>query len=84
MESIDKIDDLIALRTENQRLIALLELHRIDWWASAVSDPEMPLVICDPVQPTLNPGERAALFRQLFPGRVDVYPIPKGRHRARV
>lgn len=75
MESKDKIDDLIALRTENQRLIALLELHRIDWRAPAVSEPEMPLVICDPVQSTLNASERVALFRRLFRGRTDVYPI---------
>ncbi len=75
MESEDKIDDLIALRIENQRLIALLELHRIDWRAPAVSEPDMPLVICDTVQSTLNASERVALFRRLFQGRIDVYPI---------
>ena len=75
MESEDKIDDLIALRIENQRLIALLELHRIDWRAPAVSEPDMPLVICDTVQSTLNASERVALFRRLFQGRIDVYSI---------
>jgi len=75
VKSKNKIDDLIALRTENQRLIALLELHRIDWHTPAAAAPDIPLGICDPVQSTLNASERVALFRRLFRGRTDVYPI---------
>lgn len=79
MDSKETVAELNALRIENQRLITLLESHGIDWHVPIVAEPEpepeMPLGICDHVQSTLNAGERVALFRRLFRGRNDVYPI---------
>lgn len=77
MDSKETVAELNALRTENQRLITLLESHGIDWHVIVVKEPEpeMPIGICDSVQSTLNAGERVALFRRFFRGRNDVYPI---------
>ena len=56
------------LRAENARLVALLESHGIEWRKSSTVD----------VQPTpsgLNADQKVALFRRLFRGRTDVYPV---------
>ena len=60
-----------ALQAENARLIALLESHGIEW--------RLPL---EPVPPVveqessrLSTDEKVALFRRLFRGRTDVYPV---------
>jgi superfamily II DNA or RNA helicase len=61
------------LRAENARLIALLEAHGIQWRVSPESLPER-----SPA-PTSSSGlgtsEKVALFRRLFQGRTDVYPV---------
>ena len=64
-------DPLAELQTENARLIALLERRGIDWRAPPV------LTQPDPVMETsrLSTEEKVALFRQLFQGRKDVYPV---------
>ena len=66
-------DELIGLRAENARLIALLESHGIDsrrqpapTTASATPPPE-PL--------NLSTAEKVALLRRLFRGRTDVHPV---------
>lgn len=63
-------DTLAALRAENARLIALLEARGIDWRVppelSAPSEVEAS---------KLSTEEKVALFRRLFRGRTDVYPI---------
>ncbi len=62
-------DELSALRAENARLIALLESHGIDWRPPA---PASSL----PAEPSrLSTDEKVALFRRLFRGRTDVFPI---------
>lgn len=62
-------DALIALRAENARLIALLESHGIDWRPPSKQT-------TSPAEPSsLSPEQKVALFRQLFRGRTDVYPI---------
>ena len=60
-----------ALRTENRRLIALLESHGIAW--RAVRSPTAPSPAAAP-QP-LSSAEKVALFRRLFRGRTDAYPV---------
>lgn len=65
------LDELAALQAENARLIALLEAHGIEW--------------CQPSEPqrtareqetsSLSTAEKVALFRRLFRGRDDVYPV---------
>lgn len=56
------------LRAENARLIGLLEAHGIAWQA-----PERTLKPSTTL--SLTTDEKVALFRQLFRGRTDVYPI---------
>ena len=62
-------DDLLSkLQAENARLIALLESHGIEWRPSNASPPS--------TEPSkLSTGDKVALFRRLFRGRTDVYPV---------
>lgn len=69
-------DPVTALKTENARLIALLEDHGIEWRLppEPVQNEPTPPVL-EPEPSRLSPGEKVALFRRLFRGRTDVYPI---------
>jgi superfamily II DNA or RNA helicase len=62
-------DQLTALQLENARLISLLESHGIEWhlWPP----PARPA----PELSRLTTDEKVALFRRLFRGRTDVYPV---------
>ncbi|WP_374415995.1 TOTE conflict system archaeo-eukaryotic primase domain-containing protein [Ectopseudomonas oleovorans] len=69
-------DDLLEhLRADNARLISLLESHGIEW---RLPD-EPPLV--EPTSPpplissSLDTDAKLALFRGLFRGRADVFPV---------
>lgn len=64
-------DTLAALQAENARLIALLESHGIEWPLPS------PLVaaVREPEPSRLSTAEKVALFRRLFRGRTDVYPV---------
>ncbi|WP_077034709.1 DEAD/DEAH box helicase family protein [Pelomonas sp. KK5] len=62
-------DELAALQVENARLTALLKAHGIEWRAPHSPAP----VVSEPVR--LSTDEKVALFRRLFRGRMDVYPI---------
>jgi superfamily II DNA or RNA helicase len=64
-------DPLAALQAENERLAALLDSHRIDWRQPAVPQPSTG----EAESTNLSAGEKVALFRRLFRGRVDVYPV---------
>jgi hypothetical protein len=66
-------DELKSLRAENARLIALLESHEIDWR----QDPAPTVLSASPpTEPSnLSTAEKVALFRRLFRGRTDVYPV---------
>ena len=61
-------DELARLRSENARLVALLDAHGIDWRAPSPGTLES-----EPLR--LNTDEKIALFRRLFRGRTDVYPV---------
>jgi len=63
------IDDRATLRAENARLIALLEANGIEWRLSRELAPP------DPDLTRLSTDKKVALFRRLFRGRADVYPI---------
>lgn len=61
-------DELAKLRAENDRLAALLDAHGIEWRVAEIA----------PVAPGLSPlstEQKLALFRRLFRGRSDVYPV---------
>jgi len=74
MVSMPDAKALVDLQAENQRLIKLLEAHNIEWRirpapaAVIASAPE-------PTQSNLNTDEKVAVFRRLFRGRTDVYPV---------
>ena len=70
-----------ALQAENERLVALLESHGIEW-----RTPSFPDARPDSVEPAaeelpdlqrsgLSTADKVALFRRLFRGRTDVYPV---------
>ena len=62
---------LSKLQAENARLISLLESHGIDWRAPQ----PVVLVAQEPEPSRLSTAEKVALFRRLFRGRTDVYPV---------
>jgi len=64
-------NELEALQAENARLIALLEAHGIDWRL-----PQPAAAVAQEPEPSmLSTAEKVTLFRRLFRGRTDVYPI---------
>ena len=68
---MNDVPELAALRTENARLVALLEFHGIEWRQPQPAAP----VAHEPEPSRLSTAEKVALFRRLFRGRTDVYPI---------
>jgi superfamily II DNA or RNA helicase len=66
-------NEIENLRAENQRLKALLEQHGIRWDAPEPTAQPEPAE-AHPESP-LSPQEKVALFRSLFRGREDVYPV---------
>jgi superfamily II DNA or RNA helicase len=64
-------DSLAALQAENARLVALLDLHKIDWRVPTTP----PSLIASSEPSRLKTDEKVALFRRLFQGRTDAYPI---------
>ncbi|WP_109476690.1 DEAD/DEAH box helicase family protein [Paraburkholderia sp. C35] len=64
-------DELEQLRAENARLRALLDAHGIDS-RPPLPTPSIPLQ-AEPSR--LNTDEKVALFRRLFQGRIDSFPI---------
>ncbi|GAB2893603.1 DEAD/DEAH box helicase family protein [Uliginosibacterium flavum] len=67
---------LAALNAENARLIALLEAHGIEWRAPDAVPPPSPPVPAKALEISrLTTAEKVALFRRLFRGRDDVYPV---------
>ena len=68
----NKSDELTRLRAENDRLIALLESHGIEWRPKPASSTPANQALG---APNLYAAEKVALFRRLFQGRTDVYPV---------
>ena len=68
---IDLVLELERQRTENARLIALLESHGIEWRMP----PEPVVTVAEPEPSKLSTDEKVALFRRLFRGRTDIYPV---------
>lgn len=71
MESLDR-NGLEALRAENARLIALLEAHGIEW---RLPPEPAPVSTIEAEPSNFSTQEKVVLFRRLFRGRTDVYPI---------
>ncbi len=62
---------LEALQTENAWLIALLDSHGIEWRGCLEPQPQVQV----PVSSGFSTTQKVALFRRLFRGRTDVYPV---------
>jgi superfamily II DNA or RNA helicase len=68
-------DTLETLLTENARLRGLLEAHGIEWRQPPVPAPAPVEPVPEIEQVQLSVSEKVALFRRLFQGRTDVYPV---------
>ena len=68
---MNESSDLAAIQAENTRLIALLEQHGIEWRLPPDPEPSAP----EPALLRISTTEKITLFRRLFRGRTDVYPI---------
>ena len=69
-------DQLASLQGENARLIALLDGHGIEWRLPHQAAPqEHAPPVPEPAPSRLSTAEKVALFRRLFRGRTDVYPV---------
>ncbi|MDM0085116.1 DEAD/DEAH box helicase family protein [Variovorax sp. J31P179] len=68
-----------ALHAENVRLVALLESHGIEWRPPSSPAPtdtaRAPESRTESEPSRLSTAEKVALFRRLFRGRTDVYPV---------
>ena len=69
------LDEVECLREENARLKALLVQHGISWDKEAVAITEPRAALSAPVHAPRTAAEKIALFRRLFRGRDDVYPL---------
>ncbi|HBP1357769.1 TPA: DEAD/DEAH box helicase family protein [Pseudomonas aeruginosa] len=68
--------DLLAqLQAENARLIALLESNGIDWRVPVVAAKQASGPVIEPVALRLDTDAKLELFRRLFRGRTDVFPL---------
>jgi len=61
-------EEIARLRAENARLIGLLDTHGIAWRAPGAAKAAVAAV-------PLSTDEKVGLFRRLFRGRTDVYPV---------
>ena len=72
-------DTFTALQAENARLAALLDSHGIEWRVSSSSRPAPTAPAAEPepepLRSSLSTTDKVALFRRLFRGRTDVYPV---------
>lgn len=68
--------DLLAqLQAENARLIALLESNGIEWRVPVVGAKQASGPVIQSVALRLDTDEKLELFRRLFRGRADVFPL---------
>jgi hypothetical protein len=67
-------DDISALRTENARLVALLEKHGIEWRQLAPPAQAQTKQVPE-LSKRFSTTEKVALFRRFFRGRTDVYSV---------
>lgn len=72
MTDLDPFSDLEALRGENARLIALLESHGIE---CRIPPQVIAAEVLDQSPSRFSTTQKVKLFRQLFRGRTDVYPV---------
>ena len=64
--------ELDAIKAENERLISLLEEHGIEWRKRVQNSPSTSF---EQDTSNLTTAEKISLFRALFHGRNDVFPV---------
>lgn len=70
------VTDLEKLRIENARLIKLLEHHGIEWRIPQKIEVEPePIRFVEAEHSPIGTAEKVNIFRKLFRGRTDIYPI---------
>jgi hypothetical protein len=75
IDSMSEHDQLARLRAEITRLIGLLEANGIEWRLPDDA-PTIELLSAPPsVNSSLGTNEKLALFKRLFRGRADVFPL---------
>jgi superfamily II DNA or RNA helicase len=77
-EEMLELNTLAALLAENARLMAMLESHGIESHPLPLPQARpAPLPEAEPQPPrsSLTTAEKVSLFRRLFKGRTDVYPV---------
>jgi len=76
VSSQDLVRELARLKTENIRLAGLLDTHGIAWRHIAPeTTPDTSPANASDTTASLTTQEKVALFRRLFRGRCDVYPV---------
>jgi len=65
---------MAAVLAENARLVALLKAHGIDWQMPPATMRVEPSTLAQESS-KLTADQKIAIFRRLFAGRTDVYPI---------
>ena len=69
---MSEIDTLDTLKLENARLVVLLEANDIEWRLPVKSNTTATI---DQQSSTLSTADKIALFKRLFRGRSDIYPL---------
>ena len=67
-------EPMAALQAEVTRLVSLLEANGIEWRLPSEPNPQ-PSIPAKIESAQLSTTEKVALFRRLFRGRTDVYPV---------
>ncbi len=67
--------EIEVLKAENARLVALLESNRIQWRLAEQCDSQQAQSVEPSETVRLSSAEKIALFRRLFLGRSDVFPV---------
>ncbi len=72
---VSEFAELQQLRQENARLKSLLAEHGISWKDESAVEESVKNEREEHNESQLSPSEKVALFRRLFRGRTDVYPV---------
>lgn len=75
MKPIVEPEDIASTQAENKRLIKLLQTHGIEWRLPSACSPAKSAPSSEIESSKLGTDEKVAIFRRLFRGRTDVYPI---------
>ncbi len=67
--------EIEALKAENARLVAWLESNRIQWRLADQCDSKQAQSVEPSETVRLSTAEKIALFRRLFLGCSDVFPV---------